>query len=224
MADNFYDDVYYRAKADASKRSNAGLKAKDREIDFFNRIFQPQEGTALLGLGCGTGDYLGSLKYRNIDVWGIDISEIATASARQKVKKPEQIICADAERLPFEDGTFDYVTAWGVIEHFPDTDSIVQEVARVLKPQGTAVIMVPNIYYYKFVWDALCKGKGPVKHQEIEWLYAFQEWKQLLEKGGLNIIRCERHNKFNKSGIAQWLKKAVPFYFSNHFIFLTRKA
>ena len=120
MPDNFYDEVYYRAKEKSSTFSEAVFNAKGREIVFLNKIFRPDEGSVLLDLGCGAGDYLGSLKNRDIDAWGIDISEIAKTSAREKVKKPEQIICADAEKLPFEDEKFDYVTAWGVIEHFPD--------------------------------------------------------------------------------------------------------
>lgn len=222
MADNFYDDVYYRAKGNSTKFSNDVLTAKDREIDFFNRIFRPQEGTALLGLGCGSGDYLGSLKDRNIDVWGIDISEIATMSARKKVRKPEQIICANAEKLPFEDKKFNYVTAWGVVEHFECLKSILGEIHRVLHPKGTAVIMVPNLFYYKFIWDALRKGAGPVRHQKVERLYAFQEWKTKIEACGFEIYRIERHNKFNKAKLS-WIRKMIPFYLSNHFVFFCKK-
>ena len=223
MTDNFYDDIYYGGKKTSSNRPGEGLSAKEREVSFLNHVFRPEGGTALIDLGCGMGDYLGSLKNGGIDTWGIDISEVATARARTKVQKPEQIICANAEQLPFDDEKFDYVTAWGVIEHFPDINVIIREVARVLKKQGTAVVMVPNMYYYKFVWDALRAGAGPVKHQEIEWLCAFQEWKQYLECNGLRVVRCERHNKFNKSGIMQWIKTTIPFYFSNHFIFFTEK-
>ena len=48
----------------------------------------------------------------------------------------------DAERLSFEDKTFDIVYSWSVPHHSPDTPRAVSEVYRVLKPGGKALIMV----------------------------------------------------------------------------------
>lgn len=49
---------------------------------------------------------------------------------------------ADAEHLPFPDATFDIVYSYGVLHHSPDTRAAVKEVHRVLKPGGTAIVMV----------------------------------------------------------------------------------
>ncbi len=223
MSNNFYDDVYYNQGSNARcKRRKGSINPKNMESGFIKNLFHPKPGTRHLDIGCGTGDYLASINDKDIDLWGIDISKIATTLAREKVAIPEQVICADADPLPFNDEEFDSITAWGVIEHFRSVDSIIQEIARVLKAKGMAVIMVPNVYYYKFMWDALRKGKGPARHQEIEYLYAFKEWIDLLEKNGLGVIKSKRHNKFNKPQIA-WLRKIIPFYLSNHFIFFCKK-
>jgi ubiquinone/menaquinone biosynthesis C-methylase UbiE len=223
MSSNFYDDVYYNQSSSVCCRRHKGsINPKDVESDFMKNLFHPKPGTRHLDIGCGTGEYLASIDGKGVDLWGIDISKIATDHAREKVAMPEQIICADADPLPFKDEEFDSITAWGVIEHFRSVDSIIQEIARVLKTEGIVAIMVPNVYYYKFIWDALRKGKGPARHQEIEYLYAFKEWVGFLEKNGLSIVQAKRHNKFNKPKL-MWLRNIIPFYLSNHFIFFCKK-
>lgn len=52
--------------------------------------------------------------------------------------------CADAESLPYDSGTFDFVWSWGVIHHSARTSRIVREIARVLRPYGEARVMVYN--------------------------------------------------------------------------------
>ena len=184
----------------------------------------PESGKKLLDVGCGTGIFLASLEETKADLWGIDISTNGTERAKRRVSKPEQIICKDARSLPFNDNEFDYVTALGAIEHFPSIPSILKEIKRVTKDEGKIVIMLPNTYYYKYIWDTLRKGSGPCKHQEIESIYSFKEWKVLIEAAGLSILKVARHNKFNKNPIAIWLRDIfIPFYFSNHFVFICKK-
>ena len=48
----------------------------------------------------------------------------------------------DAEHLEFPDETFDFVWSWGVIHHSANTEAIIREIHRVLKPGGEARVMV----------------------------------------------------------------------------------
>ena len=49
---------------------------------------------------------------------------------------------ADAESLPYGDSSFDFVWSWGVIHHSSDTDRVIAEIARVLRPGGRLAFMV----------------------------------------------------------------------------------
>ena len=63
----------------------------------------------------------------------------------------------DAEHLPFPDDTFDVVYSNGVIHHTPNTQQVVREIFRVLKPGGKAIIMLYAEhswhYWYRLVWE-----------------------------------------------------------------------
>jgi len=50
------------------------------------------------------------------------------------------------ENLPFHDASFDIVYAWGVLHHTPNTEQAVREVRRVLRPGGTALVLVYHRY------------------------------------------------------------------------------
>ena len=223
MNSNFYDKVYY-SNPSASNKAEEVNSAKTRGMQFLKTLIYPEKEKKLLDIGCGHGLFLASVKATGVDLWGIDLSKNATDYAKRIVSKPEQIICKDACPLPFKDNEFDYVTAWGTIEHFPRIPSILKEINRVAKNGGKIAIMVPNVYYYKFIWDTVRSGSGPCKHQRIEFLYSFKEWKSLIEAASLNVLKVFRHNKFKKHPMIIRLRNiTIPFYLSNHFIFICTK-
>jgi ubiquinone/menaquinone biosynthesis C-methylase UbiE len=67
-----------------------------------------------------------------------------------------EFVLHDAESLPFDDDTFHVVYSNGVIHHTPNTKSVVQEIRRVLKPGGHAIVMVyaeNSLHYWRnLVW------------------------------------------------------------------------
>jgi len=222
MSENFYDKHYY-SKLNPGEVVERRARIKSPEQRFLESVFSPKAGLKVLDLGCGPGIILGMLEETGANLWGIDVSLSAVEIAKKRVSKPDQVIAEDAAHLPFKDNEFDHILAWGVIEHFPSIPSTLKEICRCVKPGGSAVIMVPNAYYYKFIWDTLRKGTGPRKLQEIEALYSFKEWKDLIEASGLKVVRTARHNKFDKPKWA-WLRgMLIPYYFSNHFVFICEK-
>ena len=108
------------------------------------------KGKYILEVGCGRGSMLLKLDSAARRV-GIDPSSEALDLARiQNQGVTFQV--AFAEKLPFEDNTFDLVYSLEVIEHVKEYELMVSEIERVLKPGGVIFIQTPN-YPVKRVYD-----------------------------------------------------------------------
>ena len=83
---------------------------------------------------------------RGAHVFGVDISEPTIVQAKNAFTRdsPLRAAAADVRALPFRDASFDAIYSMGTIEHFDETEQAVEEMARVLKPGGHAIIGVPN--------------------------------------------------------------------------------
>lgn len=96
----------------------------------------------VLEVGVGAGNILEQV--RSNHRFGIDISDYILARAAERLGDTAELQKADAEDLPFEDGTFDRVYCSEVLEHVIDPKAVIAEMRRVLKPNGVAVVSVPN--------------------------------------------------------------------------------
>jgi SAM-dependent methyltransferase len=97
----------------------------------------------ILDLGCGTGVNMTNLQRRG-QVYGLDLSKENIEIA--KIKFPQGVFLShDATQpLPYDDGFFDEVHCYDVLEHVDDLPATTKEIARVLKQGGKLVIEVPN--------------------------------------------------------------------------------
>lgn len=103
-------------------------------------------GRRVLDVGCGTGTMLGHLaRYGSAE--GIDASEEAVAFCHERGL--DRVRRAEGVPLPFDDASFDLVTALDVIEHADDDGELLRELRRVAKPGGTLLVSVPA---FMFLW------------------------------------------------------------------------
>lgn len=98
----------------------------------------PDRVERVLDLGCGTGMFLEELSNRAEIVIGLDISSEMLKRAKARVKNVG-LVQADADALPFLDGSFDAVVSVTLLQNMPDPATTVVEVARVLRLGGVAV-------------------------------------------------------------------------------------
>ena len=103
-------------------------------------------GGQVLEYGCGSGSQAFFLASRARRVVGIDISEVAIAQAAERARR-EGLARAgfqvmDAEALEFPDDTFDLICGSGILHHL-DLERAYAELARTLKPAGTAIFSEP---------------------------------------------------------------------------------
>ncbi|HEY0322457.1 MAG TPA: class I SAM-dependent methyltransferase [Pyrinomonadaceae bacterium] len=100
----------------------------------------------ILDVGCGTGANLVMLGEFG-EAHGIDVSHDALSFCR--ARGLENVRHGAAEELPYEDGTFDLVTALDVVEHLDDDAAGLKEFRRVLRPDGRILLFVPA---FMFLW------------------------------------------------------------------------
>jgi len=105
----------------------------------------------VLDLGCGRGMFLKVLQGRGFDVYGTELDESAARSARQQVGA-HRIHTSAIEDLPLPAGHFDAITAWQVFEHLPDPSGTLDACHRLLRPNGSLLLSVPNVASWQARW------------------------------------------------------------------------
>lgn len=120
----------------------------------FDEISRKYAGGKLLEVGCGMGTDLLQLARRGMKTTGIDITEEGINLAKMRFglySIPAELKIDDAENLSFSDNSFDVVYSFGVLHHTPDTQKSIDEVLRVLKPGGSAIIMLYHRRSFNYI-------------------------------------------------------------------------
>ena len=107
--------------------------------------FARWSGKAVLEAGCGIGTDGVRFAGAGAAYTGVDFSPTALSLARHRFELeglPGRFVSGSVTALPIQDETFDLVFSHGVIHHVDDTKAAIREFSRVLKPGGTALIMV----------------------------------------------------------------------------------
>jgi ubiquinone/menaquinone biosynthesis C-methylase UbiE len=107
--------------------------------------FEKFRGARLLEVGCGMGTDLLQFARGGARCTGIDLTPRSVEITRHRFKlygADGSFMISDGEHLPFRTESFDVVYSNGVLHHTPDTAGAIREVHRVLRPGGTAKIML----------------------------------------------------------------------------------
>ena len=115
--------------------------------------FAGARGLKVLEIGCGLGTDGAQFAEAGADYTGVDLTEAAVELARRRFELfdlPGTFKTADAENLPFPDESFDLVYSHGVLHHTPETGKAIQEIHRVLRPGGRAVVMLYHRGSYNY--------------------------------------------------------------------------
>jgi 2-polyprenyl-3-methyl-5-hydroxy-6-metoxy-1,4-benzoquinol methylase len=162
----YYESEAYISHTDSKKSvldfvyqtvKGIALKQKLKLINSFN-----SEGLKILDIGAGTGDFLKTCSDNGWEVSGVEPSSKARSIAQKKVEKNKGSFFENIKELKKEEGVFlgfDVITMWHVLEHVPNLDETIFDLKKLLKPEGTIVIAVPNFKsydasYYKQFWAA----------------------------------------------------------------------
>ncbi len=123
------------------------------------KIVRNKNADSILDIATGTGDlaimFAKNTKASNIV--GLDISEGMLSVGRKKVAQEQlenriKLIVGDSEKLPFSDNSFDAISVSFGVRNFETLETGLSEILRVLKPNGTFVILetaVPTKFPFK---------------------------------------------------------------------------
>jgi SAM-dependent methyltransferase len=144
----------------------------------------------VLDFGCGTGTLAGHLA-RFGAVLSVDTDADAVAFCRRRGLTRVQHVTGTT--LPFDDGEFDVVTTFDVLEHVEDDLGALVELRRVLRPGGTLLCSVPA---FPFMWGA----QDEISHHLRR--YVRPELRARLEDAGFVVLRASYFNSILLPGIA----------------------
>ena len=130
------------------------------------QIVKEKNPETILDIATGTGDFAIMLSKLNPKkIVGLDLSKGMLEIGIEKVKKKKldnliEMVLGDSENLPFEDNSFDAITVGFGVRNFEDLDKGLQEIHRVLKPNGIFVVLEtsqPNNYLIKKLFNFYSK-------------------------------------------------------------------
>jgi SAM-dependent methyltransferase len=123
---------------------SANAEISDDEHETHRRLIDaiPRDAALILDVGCGTAEAAQHVAASRQDATyvGVDVSLHALQLASQ-AGRPGIFVRAEADRLPFADGTFGGVFSFFALEHFTAPREVLEEMCRVLKPGGVLALL-----------------------------------------------------------------------------------
>jgi SAM-dependent methyltransferase len=202
------------------------------------RILDLQPGDTYLDISCGRGELLQLAQAAGVEAHGVDISFAALQAGRRRLNVAN-LVSANGQLLPYTDGRFSVVSNIGSLEHYLDMKAAVRETARVMRPDGRAIILLPNTFsLLTNIWIAFRQGRTSIDDQPIQRYAARKEWQQLLEENGLLVTQTRKYERVRpcnwpdlksylrqpKEMVRLLLSPFVPLNLAWSFVFTCRKA
>lgn len=136
-----------------------------------------------LDVGCGTGQFLNELKNKGFEVTGIEPNN----SARKIASDSFGLTVYNEEKInELKKNSFQVISLWHVLEHVKDLNQRIQQLKKLLAPNGVVIVAVPN----PDSWDAKHYGKFWAAYDLPRHLYHFNSSsiQNLFKKAGFILI------------------------------------
>ena len=174
-----------------SKRYAMVNRWDSSHLDKIDRLLDLEPGDRVLEVGCGAGHLVKRLAERGIDIVGIDVNPNAA-----EIAGTDRVIEMAAESLDFPDDEFDAIVSVHAIEHIPELEAAVAEMARVLKPGGSALYIYPAepiMGLYAIPTSIILHGT-PFKAREV---HCQKLWPAKLARMMTPLGLSQTHSEFN---------------------------
>ena len=220
-----YDRIYHEN----------GINHRDSFYLWILSLLNPQPGQVLLDISCGQGRLVNLARKQGQVALGTDFAyeglHIGKLAANSAI-----FFDADGECLPLAAKSVDYITHIGSLEHYLNPARGAKEIGRILKPNGKAVILLPNAFgllgNVKYV---ITHGEVFDDGQPIQRYATRATWEHLLIQGGLRINKLVPYGEIDfprcwpdllwligrpQKIIRGVLAKLTPVNLANHLVFI----
>ncbi len=152
----------------------------------------------LLDVGCGVGNFVLLAQERGFEASGIDVSEFAVRSAREK--RGLDVTQTTLGQLDVEDEKYDVVTMWDLIGHVADPLREIEHARRVLRPGGCLLINTPNEaallrriarVCHRVTYGAVSYPMSKLYHRDIVFYFTKRALVRLVEYFAFSVLRLE---------------------------------
>ena len=196
--------------------SQTGLQARVRM--FLSAWRPPANGGRWLDAGCGAGTYSRILAHHGLEVVGADYSLPSLLKAKRQAGNGIHFTVTDVRQLPFQDGTFDGVLCFGVMQALSNDENAVRALASVVAPGGKVWIDALNRWSLANLLDAtLRKLRGHRMHLRYESTSALMRAMRAhgLERLQLHWLpilpaKLQKFQAVVESRVARWVFRFVP--------------
>lgn len=172
----------------------------------------------LLDVGCASGGFLAAMRrWIDWDLYGIEVDSQSVAYARDTLSL--DVTEGSFTHSHFETDFFDIVTMWNVIEHLDAPQQALQNIARILKPEGVLAISTPNpTCIERHLFGPYWAGWDTPRHLYI---YTPEVIQHALDRAGFEVISVSSYsggysvlaltieNLLRDKGAPEWLRRAA---------------
>lgn len=171
--------------------------AKGSDLPLLVEWLNPKSDWVMLDIATGGGHVAKTLSPYIGTVFSTDLTEEMLANTAKHLNKEFKniwYVIADAEKLPFLEGTFDLVTCRIAPHHFPNPNLFIEEVSRVLKPGGKFVL-IDNVAPEEEALDEFMNMVEKLRDESHVRALRISQWKQLMTKAGLKETKSINRKK-----------------------------
>ena len=179
-------------------------------LKYFDSVSLPKE-SKILEIGCGAGHTTVDVAKRGYKIEAMDIVPAMIELTQKHLEESglsssASVSIGDAHSLRFSDHSFDCILAMGVIPWLYDAKKALQEIVRVLKPNGYVIINTDNRRRLNHLLDPIHSPVFRPFKKILKWLiertglrkpstlakphmYSIKEFEEMLERSGLKILK-----------------------------------
>ena len=193
---------------------------KPLQINEYYSKFVGNNWKVMLDLGCGDAISSAPLSSKVKEIYCVDPSPLALERVLRRKLDNLYPILATVDKLPFPSNFFDGVFSIFVIEHIKNSERMLNEIHRILKPNGELVISTDSKYYYKYLRFPLgwVRGNFNVRKNDPTHvnLMTPKQMRHLLRETNFKIEIDDSHFLFREG-----MRKRMPQFLSDTFLSTT---